>query len=389
MALFLTANEMITEMSSEKSLYNSFLLLLRAGLGLVDPPEMTLTESEWRKVMREAEKQTVTGVTFGALSKMSESGLPPVGVQALWLSLAHREARKYAGMSRTLTRLVSQFEDYGLHPVLQKGHAAARFYSVPELRTSGDIDLWFPDDERSDANKIVRELGMNVEGTPDDGSRYICDGFDVEHHSMLVEIHNPFHTSRMDGIYREYHPVKVMLNNDISAFVPAPLVELLMMNAHILKHCLGFGIGLRQFCDYTLAWRCFTDPDSKVGVAVNQDEYVDLCRKLGILKWTSVLHQFINRYLPASQGNAVADIPGTSCSDSSCSDTVSRIFNLVAEGGNFGRYSSQRRTKCAGNLWRRKLRTMTAFINNRSFVCRTAPSEAFWTFSRLLVGQVH
>lgn len=341
----------------------------------------SLSERQWYKLLEEAEKQTVTGLVFPAISCLPEQEMPSVSVLATWLAMANRDADRYRAMTDVIARLFRLFEDNGLHPLLQKGHAAARFYSTPELRACGDIDIWFPDREREKADAIIRKRGYRVVHTPDNGSNYIVGQTEVEHHSMLVEVHNPLHGALIRDLCISSASRQVPLSSGLSVRVPSPMVELLMMNVHILKHCLGVGIGMRQFCDYAKAWRSLTSSGEG---AVDTDRYLDLCRKLGIIRWTRVLHRFINLYLPAPDGDAVAAIDGE------VDDlTVERIYFLVCDGGNFGKFSPGRRPVRGRNKVRRKFHTMSSFINNRSFVSRLVPSEAFWTFSRLLLGQIH
>ena len=368
--------------------YRHLLKLLRSSL--YEPKDSccilseTLSERQWYKVLEEAEKQTVTGIVFLAISRLPEQEMPSLSVLATWLATAHRDSGKYASMTAVLSRLLPLLEKNGLHPVLQKGHAVARFYASPELRSCGDIDLYFPNEERVKADNVMKELGYKIVSTPDCGSCYIVGQTEVEHHSMLIEIHNPLHSGLIKDLCRSFPSKETRLTDSVKARVPSPMVELIMMNAHILKHCLGVGIGLRQFCDYALAWRNLTDVSLHGDAAVDIDKYLNVCGRLGILKWTRVLHSFINRYLPAFGGMAVAELPGEVEANA-----VERIFGLVCEGGNFGKYSRSRQSFIRKNKLGRKLHTMSAFLNNRSFVYRLAPSEAFWTFTRLLVGQIH
>lgn len=363
--------------------YRRFLYLLSCGI--YNAPVVALggplSERQWYKIIEEAEKQTVSGVVFSAVTRLPETEMPPVSVLAPWLAMVNREVHNYEAMSLTLARLLRLFSTHGLHPVVQKGHAVARFYPRPDSRAFGDIDLWFPGNERAEADRVISALGIKVTATPDNGSRYVMGKTEVEHHSMLIEVHNPFNAGCLKRLYAKYPPVEMTLSTGLSVMVPAPMVELLMINIHILKHSLGVGIGLRQFCDYALAWRRFISPDVN---AVDEKEYLEVCRQLGIDRWTSMLHRFVNRYLPSPDTMAVPVFPAKQNADA-----VERIFSLVMEGGNFGHYNPHRPARPHRNAIRRKLSTMMSFLNNRSFVCRLVPGEAFWTFTRLLVGQFH
>lgn len=366
-------------------IYRHLLRLLRTSLyepqGKTCGQGVKLTERQWYKLLEEAEKQTLTGLLFPAISRLPDEEMPSLSLLATWLAMANRDAARYRAMSEVLSELLRLFAGSGLHPVLQKGHAASRFYSAPELRACGDIDLWFPGQERLQADDIVKSRGIRVVHTPDGGSCYAASSIEVEHHSMLIEVHNPFHSGLLGRMCALYPPVRASLPSGFSASVPSPMLELLMLNVHILKHCLGVGIGMRQICDYSMAWRSLAEPAE---AGVDAALYTELCRRLGIIKWTRVLHRFINRYIPAPDGRAVAEIGGEA--DEAA---VERIFSLVCEGGNFGKFSPGRRASRGRSMAARKLHTMSAFINNRAFVSRLAPREAFWIFSRLLLGQIH
>lgn len=374
-------------MNSLSPTYKRLLRLLSYGIYTSADCNATLgarlTDRQWYKIIEEAEKQTVSGVVFDAVSRLRDREMPPLSILAPWLAMTHRESKTNETMSEVLAAILAAFRSRGLNPVLQKGHAIARFYPDPRLRSFGDIDLWFPDKQRAEADKIISQSGVKITSTPDSGSRYLLSGINVEHHSMLVEIHNPMHSRLLKRLYAENKPAEITLSDGTIANVPSPLVELLMINAHILKHCLGVGIGLRQFCDYSLAWRALTDPECGEA-AIDEEKYFDICRRLGIGRWTLALHEFIDRFLPATDGKMIA--PGHSVAQA---DAVERIFSLVAQGGNFGHYNPRWHSRRKRSAIARKTLTMASFVNNRSFVYRLAPAEAFWTFSRLLAGQIH
>ena len=83
--------------------------------------------------------------------------------------------------------------------------------------------------------------------------------------------------------------------NPTEITIPSPLLNLVLLNTHIMKHAFGWGIGLRQLCDLTRAYHCLqTETDGKA--------LYDLCRKAGIIRWNSLLHTFLVKQLglPAS-----------------------------------------------------------------------------------------
>ena len=58
-----------------------------------------------------------------------------------------------------------RLEAEGLHPILIKGWSTARFYSNPDQRPLGDIDVCFPPDEVDKALALRRANPENFENT--------------------------------------------------------------------------------------------------------------------------------------------------------------------------------------------------------------------------------
>ena len=55
--------------------------------------------------------------------------------------------RRYARMQKLTLELLAFYGSRGLHPVLLKGLDSAALYDTPSLRESGDIDLYFSENE--------------------------------------------------------------------------------------------------------------------------------------------------------------------------------------------------------------------------------------------------
>lgn len=356
---------------------NAFLLLLRAGLydedGLLHSfPH--LSDEMWGRVYTHAVRQTVTGIICHALSMLPDDKMPPYGLLLKWMAATHKIETAHNCMSDALASLLDVYRTAGLTPVLQKGHAVARFYSRPSLRVCGDIDIYV-DASRTDADSVIEAAGATVRHSPDGSSCFRWQGFEVERHTSLLHLHSPFRQKTLSRILQASSPVQVTVAPGVKVSVLAPLAELLMLNIHILKHVLGSGIGLRQVCDYALAYRALI---SSVGV----DRYSDVCRSLGIIRWTDTLHRFIITYLP---DRAATITPMRAHGD----DTALRyLHRIVIEGGNFGRHRPGATVRSKG-VMSRKIDTFTSFIRHGGLTARIAPFEAIGIVLSLLRGQIH
>lgn len=364
-----------------KNTDRALLSLLRAGL--YEKTELAsslprLTPSDWSELYDQSKRQTVSGILCNALSFLPDESLPPYDLLLRWVARTHRIETAYERMGSTLASLLDIFESAGLSPVLQKGHDVARFYTRPSLRVCGDIDIYFSDDERREADRIIENRGIMVHRNPDASCGYHWCGIEVEHHSSLIELHNPLTRAVLSRLIAREGRVEVELTPGRLTTVLAPLTDLIMINVHIMKHCLGVGIGLRHFCDYSMAYRALIP-------FVGTDRYFTTCRELGIARWTAVLHHFIATYLPLSPHDTL--FPSVYVSRS-LDDMARRIFAMVIDGGNFGLYRRMRSDDHPESTWRRKLRTLSSFMNHSGLSARLAPAEAFWTFTRLLGGQI-
>lgn len=153
--------------------------------------------------------------------------------------------------------------------------------------------------------------------------------------------------------------------------IPSPVLNLLLQSLHILKHALGWGIGLRQLCD--MARSCY-----KLHDEVESEEMKKITLKLGMDRWQQLLHAFLVEHL----GLPVAYLPYQEVASDS-----SPLFDIIWRGGNFGLYVPGHQRK-SQSLLAGKWQTACAFQRNIRFAFRYAPKEGFWVFSSLLKGQL-
>lgn len=368
-----------------------FLLLLRAGL--YEAPELLdgfqpLSAGEWETIYEQSKRQTVSGIIYRALSFLPDECLPPYPLLLRWTARVHRIEQSHAAMEKALSKLQHLFAAKGITPILQKGLDVARFYAQPQLRVCGDIDLYFPKEIRAKADEVILNSGIRLMNAPDGSSVYDFGGIEVEHHSSLIELHSPLAKRRLRHLLTSPADA-ITLTDGTTVAVPAPLTDLVMINVHIMKHCLGMGIGMRHFCDYALACR-------RLLPLIGEQTYLDTCRRLGISRWTNILHSFTETYLakPAqkqTQGSpafSVAPVdPVAPVAPEKSKKTSAKVFALVMEGGNFGLYRRDKKSAAAHAL-RRKGATLRAFITNANLAMRIAPAETISTMLSLGMGQL-
>lgn len=364
-------------MMFQKQVYIAFFVLLRAGLWEKEPDDLSvfpLSEEDWTEIFSLSRKQTVTGIVYRGMHYLSDELLPSESLIVRWVAAIDRIEKANRKMNRELSGLVSLFKDNNICAILQKGQGVALMYERPLLRECGDIDFYFfSKQENRRAAMLMQERGCRLDKQPDGSFCYNWKGVEVEHHPFLFDLRNPFLKGRLFSLMKKkgFSEITLPQNHDTTVTVPSPVLNLLLLNTHIMKHSLGLGIGLRQFCDMARACYCLYGQ-------VDSDEIKAVYRKTGIERWSILLYSFLVDYM----GLPVSCQPYFG--DTLTSSEV--LLDIVLKGGNFGQYSAGR-DQARRTRWCRKLHTLGSFCRNYRFSSSYAPAETFWTSIKLFWGQ--
>ena len=288
-----------------------------------------LSEEQWMQVLEQAHRQTMTGPVYIALEKN------PVRLPDSVLMELMKRVNKLVNRNLTMSAAeASVLKLFGsLHPLVMKGSVCAARYPSAQMRQAGDIDLYFRPEE------YPRALGLipvEYSTNPDEGVTFILDGCVVEIHSRYYDLHT----------FRVPEPA-------------TPEGELLMLAAHIFKHAAGPGVGLRQICDFALAWRAYDGGDM-----------ADVFRAAGMEKWSRLLLSFVHDYLdPSVKVKWLNPKP---------------LLAIVERSGNFGHHTASRSKSLHGHAFFRKADTALLILSRLPFALRYAPHEALHRLRELL-----
>lgn len=343
----------------------ALLSLLRAGLWNKEPDEkdmFPLSEQEWQDVYRLAKEQTVDGLVFQGACMLDEDLMPPIDMMQVWLAKVDQIEQTNRSMNAKLDRLLEWLKSNGIHPVVMKGQGVARYYEEPLQRICGDIDLFLPTKgEFTEACQLTEAKGLATTQEADGACSFMWDDVEVELHQRLIDIHNPW---CQKGI------AQLIESEGYDDDYPTPLLNILLLSAHLLKHIMGHGVGLRQFAD--MARACAVLHDS-----IDTKQYEVECRKLGIENWSSELHEILVDVLGLS--------PSLLPSQRKSSLSTEYILGKVLKGGNFGQHGTSRNEN--DGTWKRKWHTAQSFLRDWKQNRRLAPSETFWVTASLALGQ--
>lgn len=328
----------------------AFLTLVKSGLWECDVNNTCiscLSPGQWEEIFRKARSQTVVGLVWQGIARLEDEAFMPAGHilpgMAAEIDKCERESRM---MLSEVRKLFAELEDRGFHPVLQKGLSVAELYEKPEQRSCGDIDIYLP------AEELVKAAPAEAVRSSDGAMTFERGGMEVELHSRLLDIADPQKKKFIDALVEKEGFLR---QRDWTT--TTPIVTLLLLDAHVLKHVFGWGVGLRQLCDYARARKV---------LRYDESVFCQCCRALGIERWTSVLDAFCEKYLYVD--GLEVDEP-----------LADELLEKVLEGGNFGK---ELRSELGA------VQTAKTLVGKWDFSKKIAANEAFWHFATLLTGRL-
>lgn len=344
-----------------------FFELVRIVLGKREKLTRMPSDDEWYKLFLTCQKQAIAAFVFPTLDKMNKAGQKvPVGLVYEWIALSEQVKAQNELMNREAARLTSLFEKEGHKTVILKGQANARLYPLPWTRQPGDIDIWVSGGKEKVLD-IVRRLGL-LKG---EIAKYLADGdltlssYDIHlpknENGVDVEVHflpssgnmNPFTNRRLQRFLESL----VNKENEFTQEefrVPRLEFALVMQLAHIQRHLVSEGVGMRQVIDYYYLLK--SDVNNQRTEVFRRLKPFGLKHIAEALMW--VLHEKLGlerEYLFAPMDEKRGKI----------------LLLQIMEGGNFGHYHPDKQHGLGQRILAKNRHRLQMF--------RFDFNEAFWT----------
>ena len=108
-----------------------------------------IEKEEWREIYEIARKQSLLGVIFDGIQKMSdaaklkgESIEMDVDLLMTWMGKCKQIEKRNHQLDEAVVKVSAWFRKKGFRTCILKGQGNALMYLHPAHRTPGDIDLW-------------------------------------------------------------------------------------------------------------------------------------------------------------------------------------------------------------------------------------------------------
>ena len=318
------------------STWNTFLSILRAGLWEQELQlEEGLDAAGWEQVLTLSREQAVMGLVLRGFLHLPEGQRPPEALQPVLRAMEEAFSRANARYVRVQMSLLQQLAEARLHPTIQKGLEAAKYYADPSVRQVGDIDLYLPKGEFARA----RALFPDARTASDSAAVFVRDKVTVELHPRYYDIHRPAGKLPAPG---------------------SPCGELLLLSAHIFKHVIGHGLGCKQLCDLAVAL-------ARLDGKYDKDELRAALKRAGLLRW----HTLLCSLLVADFG-----LDPACCLPGFCPVDPERLRRIVRSSGHFSQHAHK------------KAATAGAFLRQLPFSLSYCSRETLATIWELTLGNL-
>lgn len=326
--------------------WDIFLKLLHSGLWNHDLSLPDVASSPgWEPVLELGREQAVMGLLLRGIAQLPEDQRPSGSLLPVLQAWEQAFARANARYARVQGALLKRLSEAGLHPVVQKGTEAAKYYSDPSIRQVGDIDLYLPGDEF----RRARALFPDARRASDGAVVFALDGVTVELHPRYYDIHLP--ASKLPA-------------------VGSPCGEVLLLSSHIFKHAMGPGIGCKQLCDLAVAM-------TRLECRYDKQELALALKAAGLLRWHTLLCSLLVADLGLDPSCCLPDFEPVD---------PERLRRIVRASGNFGMADEGRRRSRKWSTLGKKAATAVAFLRRLPFSLRYGSRETLATIWGLAAG---
>ena len=232
-----------------------FLELYRAGLWNSEVDDRLFQHTNWEHVMSLAQQQTMTGVVGEKVMGLPESCVPTEWRMRLLASIVKIEEANRK-MNDFLPVLFRRLHKKGWNVWLLKGQGVGLCYPEPLRRQSGDIDVFFTNQqEYRDAcqffKKHLSEGDVRAESDKTMDFEFVVGPLYVElHGQILTEVNRTCHKNFGSWLHRVSNEEGMTVSEWENVVLPPCGFDAIFIFLHTVRHYFGGGIGLRQVSDW-------------------------------------------------------------------------------------------------------------------------------------------
>lgn len=336
-----------------------FFELIQIAVGTREKFSVPPTVEQWPLLLSLSTKQSLAGVLLeGMANGLLENQKIKSAALYEWIGIQQQTIAINKNHTKKAKELSEWFKALGYNNCVLKGLGVGLLYPNPELRQSGDIDIWV-DGARDSVVVDMRARGIDV-GCVDyvNCHALFFKDIEVEVHFRPTYFYNPVANRKLQKWLQD-NKQKQMGNTNLNVGFCYPTVafNLVFCMIHTYRHVFSEGIGLRQLMDYYFILTHST-----------KDECIEALitlKTFGLAKFAGTVMYIMRRVFNMDESLLLCE-PNK--------DEGEFLLSEIMRGGNFGHYDD-RNTYVSEE--KRFLRGLNNFKRNIRFL-RRYPSEVMW-----------
>ena len=341
-----------------------FRKLILVSLGRESSFEKDLIPADWARLFAMARHQALIGVLNDGVHRLPLHQLPPEHINKDWDRLTGKIAEIHARHISQTEELQAIFERLGLHGCILKGTGLAQLYPTPERRQCGDIDVWVQG-RRKDILKAFRKEFDVHDIVYQECKADIFDNTVVEVHFHPTKMYNPFCNARLQRWLEKNAPFCHSERSEESdtLLYPDARFNAVFCMAHMFRHYLEGGLGLRQMMDYYYVLRTLP--------AAERGPVMQALKRLGMARFAAAT-------MLSLQFNFGLEDEYLLCPPDQ--KLGKKLINDIIKMGNFGVLDQRNYGQDGESKWARFKRKNKRVFSNLKYY----PREILWSpFSRI------
>ena len=336
-----------------------FFQLLQIAIGKKKGNLIELSDDEWGSIHQMALEQSLLGIVLKAADSLTnkEHKIPDTPLFQ-WIGESEIIRRQNQRQNQLCEQLTAWFRSKDYRSCVLKGQGVARLYEEPDLRQSGDIDIWVDASRDSIVNKMRSDF---YRVTCVDYVNCHVDFFsdtEVEVHFRPTYMFNPFTNRKVQKWICDNKEAQMLNADQLLGFsYPTIGFNLVFSLIHIYRHIFLEGIGLRQLMDY---YTILSHSNVK-----ERNEAMTTLQSFGLSKFVGSVMFVMQKVFDIESSFLLCEVN---------TEDGGFLLSEIIQGGNFGQFDD--RNRFVPN--EQKVKKAAFIIKRNMRFLKYYPSEVIW-----------
>ena len=327
-----------------------YFRFIRFSLGIYEGREFldgtALRNFDWKAFYDFVKKQTLVGVAFDGVEKLSKGCAPNQGLLMTWFGQSQNIRKCNIKLNEATAYIYSKIIKAGFRCCILKGQGNAVMYPKPYSRNPGDVDVWV-NASREDIRVLAQSLAKGKGCVKDESLNHIeleVNGVAVELHSTPAIMNNPVYNNRLQKWLKRNADLQCsnivsLPDNAGDVAVPTSYFNCVYQLFHLYHHYFYEGVGLRQIVDYyyvVISDELLVINDELLVIRdellVIRDTLHRELKHLGLWKFAGAVMYVLHEVLGLPEERMIAPID---------KKRGKLLLAEILSGGNFGQYDER------------------------------------------------